>query len=528
MSPVDPGQFSSKLVFDPRWTAVTKLDLDPDVIGDLGRRASSRDVRLLVPIDVQALVVPAGRPRNRWCACRRPSTTRAGRAAASRRRSTAGTPRPARRPPPLGHRPTRCCGAGSRLGTDSNRLALPALPDRWVVLRLLTPIGATQVVVRGLGARGRPGRAGRPGRLAGGERRRPRRRARRSTAADAHRHRRRRGDVGGHLRLGRATASRCTTRSTTSPRSRPTASTVTARPTSSPAGGRTRRSTRSTRPRDQGSLDALLHGLGWSAVTPWVDDADRPTVARRGRPSAVVGRPRVGRSRSSDDPGTEPPADAAHRDGADAADDRPRCSHGLVEGAAAAFFAKPWWPHASLLHGSVYGVPIAPADPGDDGRQPARRRNGARRARQPRRRRDRRARRPALSPRRPTRPGATPSDCSVRSPAQVLRELGSPDGVVEVEEHEHEIGFGSFPGGFRGRGPLPGRVRGRRVAKIGPRRAARRADAQARPRRRRRTCPCRPSTRSLSHALRRPSSADRVRGGARGRERRRAARPIRP
>ena len=33
---------------------------------------------------------------------------------------------------------------------------------------------------------------------------------------------------------------------------------------------------------------------------------------------------------------------------------------------------------------------------------------------------------------------------------QLLRELGTPDGAVAVEEHEHDIAFGSLPGGTRG------------------------------------------------------------------------------
>ena len=34
--------------------------------------------------------------------------------------------------------------------------------------------------------------------------------------------------------------------------------------------------------------------------------------------------------------------------------------------------------------------------------------------------------------------------------AQLLRDLGSPNGAAAVEEHEHGIAFGSLPGGFRG------------------------------------------------------------------------------
>src|SRR5207344_362618 len=37
----------------------------------------------------------------------------------------------------------------SRAAGSANRLTLPVLPDRWVVLRLLLPLGATQVVLTG-------------------------------------------------------------------------------------------------------------------------------------------------------------------------------------------------------------------------------------------------------------------------------------------------------------------------------------------------------------------------------------------
>ena len=287
----------NKLVFEPRWTAVTKLDVDANVIGDLGSTQLVRDVRLLVPIDVQALVVGTDTTETM---VRLPSALNdpSGKGVGFPAPFDGGYPAAAGRPPPLGHARTRCCRGGSPTGTDSNRLSLPALPDRWVVLRLLTPVGATQVAVRGLGARGRTGGAGRTGRLAGGERDghdtggRDDRRRRSSPAPRAAPPRGRRPTTRSR------TGSRCTTRSTTSRRWRPTASTATARRTSSPVGG-----TRPTHdPLDaasnQGSLDALLQELGWSAVAPWVDAPGRSAVARRGHPAAVVGRARLGRTAS--------------------------------------------------------------------------------------------------------------------------------------------------------------------------------------------------------------------------------------
>ncbi|MGH9270635.1 MAG: hypothetical protein ACRDZ2_05115, partial [Ilumatobacteraceae bacterium] len=49
---------SRELIAGRRWTAATKLDLDLRSIATWDP-ALDRDLRLLVPIDVQALVVPA-------------------------------------------------------------------------------------------------------------------------------------------------------------------------------------------------------------------------------------------------------------------------------------------------------------------------------------------------------------------------------------------------------------------------------------------------------------------------------------
>ena len=145
MSNVDP-EILSKLVFEPRWTAATKLDLDAGVVGTWDEHLV-RDVRLLVPIDVQALVVGAGTTETMVrlpSALNDPSGQGAGFPAAFDGGS--------KRPPGVHLHwavPDALLRGQLAAGTDSNRLSLPPLPDRWVVLRLLTPVGATQVVVRG-------------------------------------------------------------------------------------------------------------------------------------------------------------------------------------------------------------------------------------------------------------------------------------------------------------------------------------------------------------------------------------------
>ena len=121
----------------------------------------------------------------------------------------------------------------------------------------------------------------------------------------------------------------------------------------------------------------------------------------------------------------------------------------LADKATAAFAATPWWPHATLLHGSVYGVPLRALDPvlAVDNRPSA---DGVR---------------VALGSHDDDVIGAlavggfaTSTDEARRDTerllgaftGQLLREIGSPDGAVAVEEHEHDIAFGSLPGGIRG------------------------------------------------------------------------------
>ena len=131
---VNPGD----LVFGARWAAVTKLDLDAATIATWDRNLP-RDSRLLVPIDVQALFVPPGGTEEM---VRLPSALNApdGKGPGFPAPFTPGTPRPAG--VHLHWAPPDALMRG-RLDVrpDRNRLGLPALPDRWVVLRLLTPVG---------------------------------------------------------------------------------------------------------------------------------------------------------------------------------------------------------------------------------------------------------------------------------------------------------------------------------------------------------------------------------------------------
>jgi hypothetical protein len=135
---LDPGE----LVFNARWAAATKLDLDAGTIATWDR-GLVRDSRLLVPIDVQALFVPEGgdEPMVRLTSALNAPD---GQGPGFPPPFTAGTARPAG--VYLQWAPPDALLRG-RLDVmpDRNRLGLAALPDRWVVLRLLTPAGATTV-----------------------------------------------------------------------------------------------------------------------------------------------------------------------------------------------------------------------------------------------------------------------------------------------------------------------------------------------------------------------------------------------
>lgn len=144
MSPVfDPGQLA-KAVATPRWSALVRTGVDAATIGTWDP-ALVRETRVLVPIDVQALYVPAGSTEPM---VRIPLTLTSpdGQPPAPQPAPlAAGTPRPAG--VHLHWAPPDALLRGS-LGDhgDSNRLQLPTLPDRWIVVRLVVPKGATQAV----------------------------------------------------------------------------------------------------------------------------------------------------------------------------------------------------------------------------------------------------------------------------------------------------------------------------------------------------------------------------------------------
>ena len=122
--------------FSQRWAALTKLDVDIDTIRTWDRRLP-RDKRILVPVDVQAYVVPT-----------------AGAEATVAIAGGASDPEPfaAGAAPPSGVHlhwamPDALMRGSHVEGATS--ITMPALPDRWVVVRTLLPVGGRLVHTRG-------------------------------------------------------------------------------------------------------------------------------------------------------------------------------------------------------------------------------------------------------------------------------------------------------------------------------------------------------------------------------------------
>jgi hypothetical protein len=142
----DPGTIA-KAVATPRWTALVRTGIDAAAVGTWDPQLV-RETRVLVPIDVQALYVPAGSTEPM---VRIPLslTSPDGQPPAPQPAVLApGTPRPSG--VHLHWAPPDALLRGS-LGDhgETNRLQLPSLPDRWIVVRLLVPKGASQAVATG-------------------------------------------------------------------------------------------------------------------------------------------------------------------------------------------------------------------------------------------------------------------------------------------------------------------------------------------------------------------------------------------
>ncbi|MEO6525025.1 MAG: hypothetical protein ABIP93_00205 [Gemmatimonadaceae bacterium] len=148
----EPGQIR-EIISGKRFLAADRAQLDLAELASWDKYLL-REHRLLVPIDVQALYVPAGSTEPM---VRLPMLVAGANGVGVENPEdgmpdpfTAGTPRPSgvhlhwAMPDALlrGKLEERANGS-------ANRLALPVLPDRWVVLRTVLPRGATDAVVTG-------------------------------------------------------------------------------------------------------------------------------------------------------------------------------------------------------------------------------------------------------------------------------------------------------------------------------------------------------------------------------------------
>ncbi len=130
-----------KALATPRWNILARTGLDVATIGTWDEHLQRRK-RICVPMDIQALLVPAA-GGEAFVTVRGDSRDAAPFAAGAPR--AAGVHLHWALPDALLRgEPTARDATG-----QSDALAMPALPDRWVVLRQLRPRGGTRVIVRG-------------------------------------------------------------------------------------------------------------------------------------------------------------------------------------------------------------------------------------------------------------------------------------------------------------------------------------------------------------------------------------------
>ncbi|HEY2814120.1 MAG TPA: hypothetical protein VGJ03_11700 [Acidimicrobiales bacterium] len=442
---IDPTKLAQAQA-SPRWVALTRGDLD------LGTAATwdptiVRESRVLVPVDVQALYVPTG---DAEAMVRLPSAVSA----------PDGDPPPVT-PPPFDPGTPRPAGVhlhwappdallngtmADRADGDRNRLGLPPLPDRWAVVRVLRPVGSAVAAVRGwlvaadtaaVAPFEDPTNPGAPGGST-------------IAAADLH------GTVGGSLTWAGtydATVNRLAFHDPLDD-----LAAVAPNGIDGPDGGVATYlvagwwSGAERDPLDVARTQAGLHdrlaALGWSLL----EDAEGGDLVDVGRASAATERARFGLATQSrfSLPGAASKADAP-KAVAGAMNVLPSAGPFEVRAAALASEAQfvlpsePTFPRSTLLHGVVFGVPVAgPVPAGLDPRP------------------DPATVQVALGHHGDDVAAALVSlGLGVVDPEQrrdlervlgaftghLLTELGTRDGVVDIEEHEHAAGFAARNGG---------------------------------------------------------------------------------
>jgi hypothetical protein len=453
--PIDPGSIKQALLSE-RWAGLLRLDLAPETIATWDPNLL-RQSRVLVPVNVQALYVPAGDstlyvhlPSALTTPDGKPPESVPAPMAAGIKRNSGVYLHWA--PPDALLR-----GALQNVPDGSaNRLGMPALPDRWVVIRILAPVNAAAPVVTGW-------------------------------VVEA--------DTTKVVPLDQWPAASATTA--------PTGKTVAAADLAGTIGGALNwTSTFDAGVNRFGIYDSLadvptlapagvVNDLASYLVAGWWSDPQLDpldsanTAASLAVRLAELGWYLMSDSEGGDQVNQQRDALAANRATltlktgtrfpAPALDPAiptqpfaPQASR-FVTDAAAVIGINPRWPRSTLLHGVVFGVPVKGPVVADQ--MPA-------------------AQSVDLALGRTSDDVAAAlasSGMGITAAAdrrnverllsaftgQVLAEFGTPDGIVDTEEHEHESGFGSRPGG-------PGTVeRLRKGAESGPLNAGRQARSQA-------------------------------------------------
>ena len=468
MSKFDPETISRQML-TARWSALARTGLDLDAVTRFDPTLL-RESRVLVPVDVQALYVPAG-------------------SAEAMVRLPLSLAAPDGQPPPpatdfFADGPPRAPGVHlhwampdallrGKLADNgpTNRLALPPLPDRFVVLRIAAPKGSDAPAVRGWVIEADTTRvvpladwpAGAGGIAPTG---------RSVPVAELT------GSCGGSLNwtgVYDATLNRFALHDPLDDLAAIAPKGVEGDQVAYLVAGWW--SDPALDPLDGAQTDTSLHErlrqLGWALVE------DREDDARHGRERAVVNvkRESIGLVAAT----RYAPAQQAklRSRAAGAAIGVQTVQKGLLnasatfaDGAASVIQAEPHWPRSALLHGSVYGVPVAGAVSIDN--------------------------RPAATDLQPVwgehgedlaavlaSTALAPSDASARRAyerllaaftGKLVDRIDSGDGLVDVEQWEHAAGFSSRQGGD---GPLDRLLEGADGAPLAAGRQARGAVARA-------------------------------------------------
>ena len=442
---VDPAELAAVLQ-SKRFLAVSRAKVDVNAIGTWDDNLL-RDMRLLVPVDVQALVVPQGGDEPML---RLPMLVAGD-----------GVDDPSKgMPPPFAAGQARPAGVHlhwampdallrgrleQRDDGASNRLSLPQLPDRWVVLRIVLPAGGGQPAVRGWVLEAdravavpleqwSEGSAASQAATPAGQQVQP---------GDLT------GTVGGSITWSAvydAVVNRFAFHdpladlAADAPNGvdRNGAAYLVAGWWSQPAADPLDSA------RSSASLGELLDGLGWRLLADFGDAGSE----QQQRASDQTLRAALGLTTGSRFPVAE--AAATTQKGISplgASVARPEAvatSSKFAAEAARVFRAEPWHLRSTLLHGAVYGVPLA--RPRRARRTPGRR-QPPRLPRPARRRRARRAR--VASRTRPRTRAATSSGCSPRSPPSGCRRSARPTASSRPRSTSTTRPSGRCPAGSR-------------------------------------------------------------------------------